>query len=95
MFKRSNISLGVMIAMGGASAAVAPLAFAQPVERVEITGSRILSTNTISPAPIQTLSAGDIAGSGVINLQELILKNPVFGTPGISRIKSMTNSLLE
>ena len=36
MFKRSNISLGVMIAMGGASAAVTPLAFAQSVERVEI-----------------------------------------------------------
>ena len=88
MFKRSNISLGVMIAMGGASAGVTPLAFAQSVERVEITGSRILSTNTISPAPIQTLSAGDIAGSGVINLQELILKNPVFGTPGISRTNS-------
>ncbi|MED5621589.1 TonB-dependent receptor domain-containing protein [Ideonella sp. BN130291] len=57
-------------------------------QRVEITGSRILSTNAVSPAPVQVLTSADIAASGAVNLQELILKSPVFGTPGISRTNS-------
>lgn len=61
---------------------------ASGAQRVEVTGSRILSTNALSPAPVQVLTSADIAASGAVNLQELILKNPVFGTPGISHTNS-------
>ena len=72
----------------------AMLAFALPalaqqqLERVEVTGSRILSPNAESPAPIQVMTAADIKASGVTNLQDLLLKNPTFGTPSISRTNS-------
>ncbi|MCX7238812.1 MAG: TonB-dependent receptor [Burkholderiales bacterium] len=58
------------------------------LQRVEVTGSRILSLNAESAAPIQVMNAADIAASGVANVQELLLKNPVFGTPSISRTNS-------
>ncbi|MGQ3052628.1 MAG: TonB-dependent receptor domain-containing protein [Roseateles sp.] len=88
MHKRTLLSLAALAALG----ALASPAFAQTkpdqLERVEVTGSRILSLNAESAAPIQVLSAADIAASGVANLQELLLKSPVFGTPAISRTNS-------
>ena len=45
---------------------------AQKLQRVEITGSHLLSYNVESPAPIQVLTSADIAASGAVNLQELI-----------------------
>ena len=85
MFKKSKISTGVLLALGGA---LAMPVYAQSTDRVEITGSRIRSLNADSPSPVQVLSAEDIAQSGAVNLQELLLKNPVLGTPAISRTNS-------
>lgn len=89
MFKRSKIGSAALLALG--SALLLPVAQAQtaaPAERIEITGSRILSVGAQSPSPLQILTAEDIAKSGATNIQELILKNPVFGTPGVSRTNS-------
>lgn len=61
---------------------------AQEVQKVEVTGSRIISANADSPAPIQVLTAKDIADSGVTNIQDLLQKNPVFGPAAISRTNS-------
>jgi iron complex outermembrane recepter protein len=61
---------------------------AQPVQQVLVTGSRLSSPNAESPSPLQVLTAADIAASGATNLQELLLKNPTMGTPGISRTNS-------
>lgn len=85
MFKKSKISTGVLLALGGA---LAMPVYAQSTDRVEITGSRIRSLNADSPSPVQVLSAEDIAQSGAVNLQELLLKNPTLGTPAISRTNS-------
>ena len=84
MFKKTKVFAGVVIALGGS---VALSAHAQ-TDRVEITGSRFLSLGAASPSPLQVLTADDIAKSGVTNIQELLLKNPVLGTPGISRTNS-------
>jgi iron complex outermembrane receptor protein len=70
----------------GMSAAIAQEA--APMQRIEVTGSRISSPGAESPAPMQVISAAEIAASGVTNLQELLLKNPTLGTPGISRTNS-------
>jgi iron complex outermembrane receptor protein len=85
MFKRSKVASAALIALGGAFATAA---VAQDAARVEITGSRILSVNAESPMPIQVLTAEDIAASGVTNVQDLLLKNPVFGVPTFSRTNS-------
>ncbi|CAN5150603.1 TonB-dependent receptor [soil metagenome] len=87
--KLNSISFAVATALAAlaSSAAIAQQADTT-LERVEVTGSRILSANAVSPAPIQVLTSADIAASGAVNLQELLLKSPVFGTPGISRTNS-------
>jgi outer membrane receptor protein involved in Fe transport len=85
MFKKSKVCAGVIVALGGV---LAIDAYAQSTERVEVTGSRIRSLNAESPSPVQVLSAEDIASSGVVNLQDLLLKNPTLGSPAISRTNS-------
>jgi iron complex outermembrane receptor protein len=90
MFKRTKIGAGVIAALGCTLLAV-PVAQAQNaavVDRVEVTGSRILTLGAESPSPLQVIGAIDIAASGVTNVQELLLKNPTFGTPAISRTNS-------
>ncbi|NRF70071.1 TonB-dependent receptor [Aquincola sp. S2] len=86
-FQRTRLSTSLVLAIG--AGAFAHIAIAQEAgQRVEITGSRIVSPNAASPAPVQVLTAADIAASGSVNLQEIILKNPAFGTPTISRTNS-------
>jgi len=89
-YKVSAIGAAAFLAVSaiGASAMAQTAPQAQQIERVEVTGSRILSVNAASPAPIQVMTSADIAASGATNLQELLLKSPVFGTPGISRTNS-------
>src|ERR1041384_2747848 len=82
------------LVMGGAALLATPAAFAQEqgnsenMEEVVVTGSRIISTNLDSPSPVQTISSEDIAKTGILNTQELLLKNPTFGTPTLSRTNS-------
>lgn len=89
MFKQTSIGMAVLVLAANSGQAVAQ-AETKPerIERVEVTGSRILSFNAESAAPVQVLTSADIASSGVTNLQDLLQKNPVFGTPGISRTNS-------
>ncbi|MFL6657688.1 MAG: TonB-dependent receptor domain-containing protein [Massilia sp.] len=81
-----------LICLGGLSmgsqAVIAQTAAEPPVQQVTVTGSRLASPNAESPSPLQTVTAADIAASGVTNLQELLLKNPTLGTPTISRTNS-------
>jgi iron complex outermembrane recepter protein len=80
---------GSAFAQGSTGAAAAnATGNAAPAERIEVTGSRIRSLSAESPSPLQVLNAEDIARSGAINLQELLLKNPTLGTPGVSRTNS-------
>ena len=79
--------------VSGAALLTAPAAFAQeqsdaPMEEVIVTGSRIVSTSLDSPSPVQVISSEDIAATGILNTQELLLKNPTFGTPTLSRTNS-------
>ena len=57
-------------------------------EVVEVTGSRIRFASAESISPLTVLTAADIAASGVINLQDLLLQMPEMGTPTISRTNS-------
>ncbi|WP_106640662.1 TonB-dependent receptor domain-containing protein [Allosphingosinicella vermicomposti] len=53
-----------------------------------VTGSRILSPNVASVAPVQAISSEQITEAGVTNIQELLVENPAFGTPGLTRTNS-------
>ena len=55
---------------------------------IVVTGSRIASPGAISASPLQTIGAEQIQQQGAINVQEVLLQNPTFGTPGISRTNS-------
>ena len=57
-------------------------------EEVIVTGSRIVSTSLDSPSPVHSLTSEDIASTGILNTQDLLLKNPTFGTPTLSRTNS-------
>lgn len=57
-------------------------------ESIVVTGSRIASPTITSVSPVQIVTDADIDKSGVSNIQDLLLKNPAFGTPGLSRTNS-------
>jgi outer membrane receptor protein involved in Fe transport len=59
-----------------------------PGQEIVVTGSRIQSPTITSVAPVQVVSDVEIDQSGVANIQDLLLENPVFGTPGLSRTNS-------
>ncbi|WP_066482610.1 MULTISPECIES: TonB-dependent receptor domain-containing protein [unclassified Sphingomonas] len=54
-------------------------------EAIVVTGSRIVSPNATSIAPVQTTTIQQITDSGITNVQELLLENPVFGAPTFAR----------
>lgn len=58
------------------------------LDAIEVTGSRIRSFTADSPSPIQVLTAQDIQRSGVANIQDLLVKIPMMGTPALSRTNS-------
>lgn len=58
------------------------------IEQMVVTGSRIVGQTFESPSPIQVIDAGAIQQSGAINIQDLLLESPVFGTPALSRTNS-------
>ncbi|WP_315853287.1 TonB-dependent receptor domain-containing protein [Alteromonas oceanisediminis] len=64
----------------------------EAIEKISVTGSRIKSAELSSASPLQILNAVDIDASGIANIQELLLDNPTFGTPAISRTNSNFNT---
>jgi outer membrane receptor protein involved in Fe transport len=57
-------------------------------EAIVVTGSRIAAPQLTSVSPLQVIDAQDIDTSGAPNLQAVLLENPAFGTPAISRTNS-------
>jgi iron complex outermembrane recepter protein len=57
-------------------------------ETIIVTGSRIANPSATSASPLQIVGAEQIQQAGVTNIQDVLLENPVFGTPGISRTNS-------
>ena len=57
-------------------------------QAIVVTGSRISSPNITSVAPVQSVTTEQITDSGITNVQELLLENPAFGTPALSRTNS-------
>lgn len=99
MFKSNKISLAVKLATAitVSSVALSSGLSAQEtkevsIEKISVTGSRIKSAELSSASPLQILNATDIDAAGIVNIQELLLDNPTFGTPAISRTNSNFNT---
>jgi len=96
---RAAIRLTLLTTAAAAATLAAPAAFAQDqtdakepgeqsLQEVVVTGSRIITPNLDSPSPVQTISSEQLEGTGTINVQEILLKNPTMGTPTFSRTNS-------
>ncbi len=66
----------------------ADAAAGRPADDIVVTGSRIASPTITSVSPVQVVSDLQIDQSGSANLQDLLLENPVFGSPALSRTNS-------
>ena len=71
MFKRTKISTGVLLALGGVL--LAPIAIhAQESQRIEVTGSRIKRVDAETASPVQIITSEDIARSGKTTVAEYL-----------------------
>ena len=64
---------------------------AEKVERIEVTGSRIRSTDLETAQPIQTISREDIANQGFTSVIDLIENMSAAGSPPISRSEPLVS----
>ncbi|MEG3766036.1 TonB-dependent receptor [Alteromonas sp. 14N.309.X.WAT.G.H12] len=98
MFKNKRLSLAVkrsMLLAGTASMLTTPLAFAQsadeeeaaPIEKIEVTGSRIKRTDLESVSPVTVITAESIELSGDTSVAE-VLRNSSINTFGSYRGQS-------
>ena len=66
-----------LAALAVAVATAAPLASAQQLEEILVTGSRIpVDINAISSVPVQSVSEEDIRNSGEINIADIVADIP-------------------
>jgi iron complex outermembrane receptor protein len=70
MFKRTKISTGVLLALGGTL--MAPLVQAQDTQRIEITGSAIKRVDAEGALPVTVVTKEEITRSGVVNTEQLL-----------------------
>lgn len=75
MFKRTRISTGVLLALGGALT-VPVASYAQETQRIEITGSAIRRIAVEGALPVQVLKQEDIAKSGATSVTDLLQRLP-------------------
>lgn len=69
MFKKTQISLCAWLVISGACG---PVALAQDVQRVEVTGSAIKRTTVEGPAPVEVITRKQIERSGATTINELL-----------------------
>jgi outer membrane receptor protein involved in Fe transport len=81
-------------AASGAQADQAPAQVADAGDNgvIVVTGSRIRTALPTTVAPVQVVSSEQIESSGVVNIQQELLENPVFGTPTFTRANNAFNT---
>lgn len=87
-FKITSAAAALCIAMCGApmaAQAADDTAANADDALIIVTGSRIKTQLSTTVAPVQVLDKDLIQQSGTVNIQDLLLENPVFGAPTYSR----------
>jgi iron complex outermembrane receptor protein len=77
MFKRTKVSAGVLLALGGVVAATSLPAYAQQApaaeaQRIEVTGSRIKRADAEGALPVTVISREQLEASGVVTAAEFV-----------------------
>jgi outer membrane receptor protein involved in Fe transport len=89
MFKRTKVSTGVLVALGGALLATSLPLLAQSGERVEITGSRILRSDLEGTTPVVSIGLETMGNLGIENFADMATQLPQFAPSfGASRTQS-------
>lgn len=84
MFKKTKVSTGVLVALGGmllagampATVAAQSAPAAQSAERIEITGSRIRTLGAVSNSPISSISAAELNTTQPVAVEEVVRSLP-------------------
>lgn len=81
MRKMSTISKAVKLALLSGAVAMPAIAAEnvteeKAVERIEVTGSRILREGAIAPSPVTVISGEELLGTGAINIGEVLNELP-------------------
>ena len=93
MFKKSKICSGVLLALGGGLTLASMPAFAQTVERIEVTGSRIKSLSVDTVSPVTVIDAKEIKVDGVRNVESFLNNLPqVFADQGANVVNGSTGT---
>ena len=82
MFKKTKITTGVLVALGGVLLVGSMPVVAQTAERIEITGSRIRTLGAVSNSPISSVSAADLNTTQPVAVEEVVRSLPAT-TPAI------------
>lgn len=93
MFKKSKVCSGVLLALGGSLTLASLPAFAQTVERVEVTGSRIKSLTVDTVSPVTVIDAKEIKVDGVRNVESFLNNLPqVFADQGANVVNGASGT---
>lgn len=87
MFKRTKVSAGVLLVLGGAVMATSMPVLAQETQRIEVTGSRIKRVDAEGALPITTISRQELEASGATTVAEF-MRTVTFASAGNFRPQS-------
>jgi iron complex outermembrane receptor protein len=87
MHQRTGIALAVALAMHAMSAMAQ-----EPLQRVEVTGSRIRQADIETAQPIQILTQDQIRKTGLVTVGDVIGNLSAAGTPAFSRGSTLTSN---
>lgn len=80
MFQKTKVYVGVVALLG-----IALQVPAAAQERVEVTGSRIRSIAAETSQPILTVTAEEIAKTGLVTVGDIVNSLSIAGTPAFSK----------
>lgn len=89
MFKRTTISTGVLLALGGALSAPA---LAQDTQRIEITGSAVKRIDAETALPVTIISKEEIVKSGATTAAELLDRITANNGQGYAQVLAIGDS---
>ena len=93
MFKRTKVCTGVLVALGGSLTLAGMPVWAQSVERIEVTGSRIKTLSIDTVSPVTVIDAKEIKADGVRNVESFLNNLPqVFADQGANVVNGSTGT---
>lgn len=71
-FKRTKVSMGALLALGGAVLATSAPVHAQTTQRIEITGSAIKRIDAETVVPVTTFRAEELRAQGITSVEQIL-----------------------